>query len=139
MIKKILILVTEIVFAAGVKTVFSGCGPMENGMYMACHTAENILFGIALFNIVLAAVSLFVKNRKINIVIGAVIAVSSLAAALLPGNVLHLCMMKTMRCQSIMKTFAISINGLGLIIAGAGIVLDTRKVLLVRKETEQTD
>lgn len=139
MIKKILLLVTEIIFAIGVKTIFSGCGPMENGMYMACHTAENILFGIALFNIALSAVSLFVKNKKINIVIGAVIAISSLAAIILPGNVLHLCMMKTMRCQSIMKTFDISINGLGLIIAGVGIVLDAKKVLFVRKKTEQTE
>ena len=114
--KKIVLAVIEVLIAIGVKTVFAACPAMEDGSYMSCHNAENIVFALALVQALLIVGSIVIKNDKVRVVLGALFVISSAASIIIPGNVVHLCMMKSMRCHSVFRVFDISANVLGLIL-----------------------
>lgn len=124
---KIILVVIEALIAIGVKTVFSACPAMENGMYMSCHNAENAVFILAIVQALLIAASYVLKNKKVRIALGALFVVSTIASLIIPGNVIHLCMMASMRCHSVFKVFNISANVAGLIVFAVVTVLEFKK------------
>ena len=86
-------------FAVGMKTFLAACGPHEDGAWMSCHWAEAALFALAVVLTVQAAIRLALRAP------GAALAMLpvALAAAIVPGGLIPLCMMRTMRCQMVMK------------------------------------
>ena len=124
--KKIVLAVVEALIAIGVKTVFSACPAMEDGSYMSCHNAENAVFILAIVQALLIIGTIVIKNKKAAAVFGALFVISSLASIIIPGNVVHLCMMASMRCHSVFKVFNISANVLGLILFAIFTFLDVK-------------
>ena len=105
MIFGILLLVLSLVLCIGVKTVFSACASMDNGMYMNCHKAENISAIIGGVLAVISAVSIFVSAKGVRIAAAVITAAGAVTAAVLPNNVIKLCMMDTMHCHAVMRPF----------------------------------
>ena len=90
-------------FAVGMKTFLAACGPHEDGAWMSCHWAEAALFALAVVLTVQAAIRLALRAPGAKR--GAALAMLpvALAAAIVPGGLIPLCMMRTMRCQMVMK------------------------------------
>lgn len=109
-------LILSVFLAAGVMTIFKACGPKEDGTYMHCHSVQMYIFYIALAEIVIIAATLFIRNTKAIAALMVCGAVLSLIAVLLPGRIMPMCMMDTMRCHALMKP-AVTILGVIITIA----------------------
>ncbi|MBQ8922181.1 MAG: DUF4418 family protein [Oscillospiraceae bacterium] len=102
-ILQIILLLMSAALCAGVKLVFHACAKPAGGMWMHCHDAENAVCGIAAGLAVLSLLMLLIKNGKIAGCIGILTAAGAAAAALVPGHIVKMCMMDTMRCHAVMK------------------------------------
>lgn len=101
--------ITELLFSllltVGSVTIFKACGAHE-GRYMACHWAQN---AVTLTGAVLTAASLIkllIPDRAVKTGIAVTISLLSAAAAFIPGTVIGLCMMQTMRCHTVFRPAA---------------------------------
>ncbi len=90
------------VLTVGPLTFFKACGA-HDGKYMACHWAQNavVLLGAVLILIALLRIILPDIGIKTGLSISA--ALVSASVILIPGRVIALCMMDTMRCHSIFR------------------------------------
>lgn len=105
-VASIAVFLFSLVLFAAVMTVLSPCGPKEDGTFMSCHQAGTALrilsgaaVGISLFSMLMAAK----ENAKMRLAADLLIVVLCLAILIVPGNVIHLCMMPEMRCRALMK------------------------------------
>lgn len=94
--------ILSLVLAVGTQTVFRPC-IHEDGNFGTCHDAGLALTGIGVLLLILSVVGLFVKNKKAGALLCVGRAVLALAAIIVPGRVIPLCMMNTMRCNRIMR------------------------------------
>lgn len=88
--------------ALGVMTLFSACAAKDDGTWMSCHYAQLAVFGLACGMSVLSLAAMFVRGgvaRWLHVVVAAL----AVVAAVVPGNVIHLCMMEGMRCRALMR------------------------------------
>ena len=99
-------LVLSILFAVGVQTVFRSCPAGEDGSWMHCHDVQRYLFVIGIVLAAASAAGLFVRSRTAALVLSAAVVILAAAAVLLPGTIMPMCMMDTMRCHAMMKPFA---------------------------------
>ena len=107
-----------ILLAAGILTVFQPCGARDDGSWMSCHWAGRAVAGVAGGMVVLSLLRLFLGS-------GGKVALSVLAA-LFPGHLIDLCMMRGMRCHALMKPYAVILSGLIGLTALADFVLRRR-------------
>lgn len=121
-----ILLLLSLALCLGVKLVFHACGAKDDGSWMSCHWAEQAVFAASLALTAAGLLRLFL-DRKAKA--GAALAMSmlSIAAALVPGIFIRLCMMETMRCHAVMRPAVLILCGL---IAAAGIA----DAVLARKE-----
>ena len=99
-----IVLVIALLSAVGVKTIFTPC-VHEDGSFGACHWAGQALFAM---NLLLAAQSLctlLFTFRNLAAAKGLFLAMTLTAVAMLfiPGPVISLCMMASMRCRALMR------------------------------------
>ena len=114
--------VMGLVLAVGVMTVFRACPIKEDGTWMHCHSAQTTVMYLALAMAVVSAVTVFVKNKAVNIGLYAVNLILSVVTMLIPQTIIHMCMMNTMRCHAIMRPFSTIMAVLILIVSAVGIV-----------------
>lgn len=112
---------------AGVLTVFAPCGAKEDGGWMTCHWAGNAVAGVAAVLTALAVMRLFVKDIKTRLWQSAAMIPAALLSALLPGKLISLCMMPSMRCRAIMSPAVTVLSVLIIAAAAADILLQRRK------------
>ena len=108
----ILLLFFSVVYLVGVLSIFAPCGPKEDGSWMTCHWAGQAVAGLAAVLVLIALAHLFLADAKIKIGLDIAAVPVSLLATLLPGGLIHLCMMHTMRCRSVMRPAAAVMSGL---------------------------
>ena len=99
----VILLALSAVLLLGVLTVFAPCGAKEDGGWMTCHWAGNAVAGAAAVLTALAAMRLLMKDRKTRLGLSAAMIPTALLAALLPGRLISLCMMPSMRCRAVMS------------------------------------
>lgn len=125
-------LAAAVLLLVGALTFAGPCGVHDAGTVSPCFGTSHILAAMGAVAAVVAAVRLFVKNPSVQVALGVVAGALGVAIASAPGNFLALCMMATMRCQTIMKPFAIA---MGVVILAAAII----DVFLVRRaQTDQS-
>ena len=95
--------VISIFLIVGVKFIFPACGVHDDGTYSSCHSAGQIIWWMAIAIAVIQVVCIIVDKKAVKIILQAVSAVVSIVCALIPGVIVRLCMMPTMRCQASMK------------------------------------
>jgi hypothetical protein len=79
------------------------CPPMESGSYMNCHHA-NITVAILAGIIVLSGILLiFTDQRVVSVLLSAVSVLAAAVSAIVPGILVHLCMMPEMTCRSVFR------------------------------------
>ena len=91
-----------LLLAVGSMTVFSACGPKEDGALMNCHNAQIrvALCGIGLS--VLFAIAAFVKNKAIELICDTA---ASVVTFMTPGVFAQICHLSNMHCQVRLKPF----------------------------------
>jgi hypothetical protein len=94
-----------LLLAAGVMTLFSACGPKADGTLMNCHNAQisAALCGICLA--VLFAIAAFAKNKAVVLVCDAAALALSVVTFMIPGVLVHICLLSNMHCQVRLKPF----------------------------------
>ena len=98
--------ILSLLLLTGPLTVFRACGPKEDGTWMHCHTAQNdIVIAAAILFVVFAAAAV-IQNKMLSGVFHIVGIAGSLIVILIPGILVHMCMMDTMRCYEFMQPFA---------------------------------
>ena len=98
-------LALALLLSAGVMTVFRACPPKVDGSFMHCHDVQMTVFWIGIVLSVLALAGILVKSRILLMGICGLSILLALVAALLPGRIMTMCMMETMRCYTLMKPF----------------------------------
>ena len=112
----------SILLSIGVMTVFSACGMKEDGTWMHCHGAQNAveLGGFILF--FLFAFAVLLKDRSLKLFLFAAGVIAAAAVFFIPGDIMPLCMMKTMRCHTVFQPFVRLISAVIVISGAAGFV-----------------
>lgn len=96
-------IVLNAIFFVGIQTIFAPCAPHEDGTWATCHWAGEALLGIAAVMLVMSLLHLLpLRTGMKEGLIFAMIPVSFLIIVL-PGRLIPLCMMETMRCHVIMQ------------------------------------
>lgn len=91
-----------IVLTVGVMTVFHACGPKEDGSWMSCHYAQMTVFFLGIAMTACSIASLFL-NFGAGVFLHVLTILLAAAAAVIPGNVIRLCMMNQMQCRAVMR------------------------------------
>ena len=115
----------------GVLTVFSACGMKDDGTWMKCHGAQTAVakFGGGMTALFLLAAVL--RNTALKTVLYGLGIVGSVAVFLIPEMILPMCMMRTMRCYTVMQPF---VRIMVVLIAASGVIAGTQA--LRRKSQE---
>ncbi|MDO5344529.1 MAG: DUF4418 family protein [Lachnospiraceae bacterium] len=98
----IVILILFCFLAIGVITFLGPCGVHEDGSYSSCHWAGRILFGLGIVGILEAVLAVFLQNQ-FRLGVNAAVFLQAVLMVMIPGKVVSLCGMSTMRCNLIMK------------------------------------
>lgn len=97
----IVLLLLTLAFFLGLLFVFGPCGPGEDG-WMTCHWAGQAARGVAGLMLALAFLRLLPGGPERKIGLDLALICSSMLAVLIPGRLIGLCMMRQMRCHSLM-------------------------------------
>ena len=96
-------IVLNTIFFIGIQTTFAPCAPHEDGTWATCHWAGEALLGIAAVMLVMSLLHLLpLRTGMKEGLVFAMIPVSFLIIVL-PGRLIPLCMMETMRCHVVMQ------------------------------------
>ena len=119
--KKNLLGIVELILAAlltvGTVTFFKACGEHE-GKFMPCHWAQNAVTLIGIVITLLALLRIILKNSGIKAGLAIGVFLISVSVIFIPNNAISLCMMDTMRCQTIFKPGVIVIASVLAALAG---------------------
>ena len=98
-------MILAVLLAAGVMTVFRACAAMDDGSWMHCHTVQLTVFAAALAAAAVCFAGWLFRSRKLTAVLNLASAVIAGITFFLPGILMSMCMMDTMRCNAVMKPF----------------------------------
>jgi len=122
----IVLLALCLLLPLGAAWIFPACGAHEDGSVMACHWAGRAVLGAGAAMGALAVLRLFLSSGA---KLGADAALILFAGygEMLPGTLISLCMMSTMRCHALMKPAVIVVCALIQLAAAADILLRIRR------------
>ena len=118
--------IAALVLTIGAFTFFKACGE-HDGKFMACHWAQNAVTLIGVLLIISALIRLFTRDNGVRAGIAVTQFLLSAAAALIPGTIINLCMMETMRCHTIFKPAVIILAVISAAVSGADAFITIRK------------
>lgn len=98
-------------------TVLAPCGPKDDGTWMHCHDAGQILRLLTALTAVAALIAKIRGGKTAARIADGVALVSGVLMLVIPGTVIPLCMMPQMRCRAVMRPGAMIIGVLLLIAA----------------------
>lgn len=108
--RKIRIGVTDIALLAlcavlliGTLTFLTPCGPKEDGSWMTCHWAGQMSVALAAVLFTMAVMHAAVPMGGAKLGIDLAVLPAAVLASQVPGHVIGLCMMETMRCRAVMR------------------------------------
>ncbi|MBO5639460.1 MAG: DUF4418 family protein [Oscillospiraceae bacterium] len=95
-------LLLSVVIAVGSVSFLGPC-VHEDGSFGACHWAGQAMLGIGLLLAVLSLAALLVKDGRLRAGILFAAAAAAVLGLFVPGTLIRLCGMATMRCRSVMR------------------------------------
>lgn len=95
-------LLLSAVTAAGSVSFLGPC-VHEDGSFGACHWAGQAMLGIGLLLAVLSLTALLVKDGRVRAGILFAAAAAAVLGIFVPGTLINLCGMATMRCRAVMR------------------------------------
>ncbi len=95
----------SLLLALGSFTVFAACGVKEDGSWMRCHSAQTTVTLCAVLLSVFLVLPAFIRKRALRIVLNGIGITGSIAVFLIPGKLMPMCVMRTMRCYTLFQPF----------------------------------
>jgi hypothetical protein len=95
-------LVLSAVTAAGSVSFLGPC-VHEDGSFGSCHWAGQAMLGIGLLLVILSIAGLLVKDGRVRAGILFAAAAAAVLGIFVPGTLINLCGMATMRCRAVMR------------------------------------
>lgn len=126
-VSDIVLAAVSVIFIAGIFSFFGACGPKADGSWMMCHWAGQIEKGLSIVLAVISLARLFVKNSKVKLGLSLSIVPVAVFASLVPAHIIHLCMMKTMRCHTIMHPAVVVISVVLIVTAVIDSIIQSKK------------
>ena len=117
LIPGIIILLLALIAAIGSQSFLGAC-VHEDGGFGNCHWSAQMLLGVGVLEVALAAMALIFKKERAGLYIAALL--SALLGILAPGTLMPLCAMPTMRCRALMQPSMIILFALMAIAALCG-------------------
>ena len=96
------VLLLSVVIAVGSISFLGPC-VHEDGSFGSCHWAGQAMLGIGLLLAVLSLAALFVKDGRLRAGILFAAAAAAVLGIFVPGTLIRLCGMATMRCRAVMR------------------------------------
>ncbi len=100
-------LIVAVVLSVGVMTIFEACALQDDGTWMNCHYAQLYIFYIAIAISSFSLAYMFIKSKIVKLIIDIIIIFLAILQTLVPGNIIALCSLYSMRCYTVMKPFSI--------------------------------
>ena len=119
-----LILAVSLVIIIGSRTFLAPC-IHEDGTFGPCHWAGQALLGLGCAAGVLAVLAFCMSRTRTGIYLG--ILPVCVLGILMPGTLIDLCRMSTMRCRMVMQPAMIILFSAALLCALAGVIISTRE------------
>ena len=94
-----------LLLSLGSCTAFAACGIKEDGSWMRCHSAQTTVTICAAVLSAFLLLPAFIREKALKIVLNGIGIVGSAAIFLIPGKLMPMCMMRTMRCYIIFQPF----------------------------------
>lgn len=110
----------------GTVFIFHPCGPKPDGSWMLCHWAERVIVAMGATFFALCAVRFFV-SRSIKTGISICFIAFSIITMLVPGVLINLCMMHSMRCWTVMKPAVTVISILIAVLSSIDVIISIVK------------
>ena len=102
MIPGVIIGLSALAAAAGSRSFLGPC-VHEDGTFGPCHWAGQALFGLALLMAAEAVIAVAWKNESLRKGLYIAMALTAVLGILVPGTLIGLCGMATMRCRALMR------------------------------------
>ena len=102
MIPAVIIGLSALAAAAGSRSFLGPC-VHEDGTFGPCHWAGQALFGLALLMAAEAVIAVAWKNESLRKGLYIAMALTAVLGILVPGTLIGLCGMATMRCRALMR------------------------------------
>ena len=102
MIPAVIIVLSALAAAAGSRSFLGPC-VHEDGTFGPCHWAGQALFGLALLMAAEAVIAAAWKNESIRKGLYIAMVLTAVLGILVPGTLIGLCGMATMRCRALMR------------------------------------
>ena len=125
--------VASVLYFGGLLLVFGPCEAKEDGSWMSCHWAGNALLGVTGVMVLLALLHLLFRSPERKQGVDLSIVLLSLLSALLPGGLIHLCMMAQMRCRQLTRPAALAFGIFLCLLALTDFVWQGRAIKMERK------
>lgn len=103
----------------GVLTVFSACGMKDDGAWMKCHGAQTTVARLGGGMTVFFLLTAVLRNKALKTTLFGLGIVGSVVVFLIPETILPMCMMRTMRCYTVMQPF---VRIMAVLIVASGVV-----------------
>ena len=124
MIPAVLILIISLVITIGSQTFLSPC-IHEDGSFGSCHWAGRALCGVGIVLCFIAVFSLWKENARFGGYLSAI--PTCVLGILMPGKIIDLCHMSTMRCRMVMQPAMIILFSIALFCTVTGAIMTRRK------------
>ena len=122
----LILLVLSLILLFGSHFGFHACPPKADGSWMLCHWAEHTVTALGIVFAVLSLVRFFVDFR-IKSGISLSFVPLTLFTALVPGLIIKLCMVKDMRCHTVMRPAVIVLSLLILSVSVIDFIVSLKK------------
>ena len=119
-----IVLILALIAAIGSQSFLGPC-VHEDGSFGACHWAGRALLGVGGLLAVLALLALLLPRCREGLCLA--MALTSALGLLVPGLLVSLCGMSTMRCQALMRPAMSVLFALALVASALGWLLERRK------------
>ena len=122
MIPALATVILAMIAAAGVKS-FAGPCVHEDGSFGSCHWAGQALFGLSIVIAAESVIALWRKNTALRRGLYLAMMLTAVLGILMPGTLISLCAMDSMRCRLIMRPAMLVLYALMLVSATTGALL----------------
>ncbi len=103
----IVIIAISLFYVLGTALIFTSCPPKDDGSFMTCHWAWKAVVSCAVVLLIQSVIRLLFHNHTAKAAISAAMIPIAVLSAIIPNNIIKLCMMTDMHCHTALKPFAL--------------------------------
>lgn len=126
----IVLTVLSSILLVGILTFAGPCGVHDDGTMSSCYWASRAVLGVGVVLAVISLVRIFERDEGERRGLSFSAALLGVLVAVLPGVLIDLCMMQTMRCHTVMRPFALVMGVLIAVVGGVDLV---RRLLAIAR------